>query len=105
MSWCSSRCPSMSGSGMCLANHCGWYQILDPMIAMMAGTSVSLTTKASRKTPAAKLKPDGLDGRVAGEHEGDEDGEHDQRRRGDHAGRQPGAALHRAAGVAIAGVV
>jgi hypothetical protein len=42
---------------MCRANHCGWYQILDPMIAMMAGTRVSRTTKASRNTPAAKLKP------------------------------------------------
>ena len=28
-----------------------------PMIAMMAGTSVSRTTKASRNTQAAKLKP------------------------------------------------
>lgn len=31
---------------MCRANHCGWYQILDPVIAMLAGTRVSRTTKA-----------------------------------------------------------
>src|ERR1700686_972653 len=43
-----SRCPSMSGSGTYLANHRGWYQIREPMIAMTAGTSVSRTTNASR---------------------------------------------------------
>src|SRR6266702_1628550 len=53
----SSRCPSMSGSGTCLANHRGWYQSLDPAIAITAGTSVSRTTKASRNTPTAQLKP------------------------------------------------
>ncbi len=47
----------MSGSGTYLANHLGWYQSLDPTIAITAGTSVSRTTKASRNTPAAKLKP------------------------------------------------
>jgi hypothetical protein len=40
----------MSGSGMCLPNHSGWYQSLDPMMAMTAGISVSRTTKASRST-------------------------------------------------------
>jgi hypothetical protein len=47
----------MSGSGTYLANQRGWYQILEPAIAMTAGTSVSRTRNASRKTPAAKLKP------------------------------------------------
>ena len=45
---------------MCLANHCGWYQNLDPTIAMTAGTSVSRTTKASRNTPAANSVDPGL---------------------------------------------
>ena len=47
----------MSGLGTILANQAGWYQSFEPMIAMTAGTSVSRTTKASRNTPTAKLKP------------------------------------------------
>jgi hypothetical protein len=47
----------MSGSGMYLENHTGWYQSLERTIAITAGTSVSRTTNASRSTPMAKLKP------------------------------------------------
>lgn len=45
----------MSGSGMRRPYQRGWYQMRSPTMAMIAGTSVSRTTKASMRTPTEKL--------------------------------------------------
>ena len=72
---------------------------------MTAGTRVSRTTKASRNTPAAKLKPIALMvGSLVNMNATKMENMIIAAAR-DHPGRQAGAALDRAAGVAVLGVL